>query len=187
MFQELLEQIPDVSSEEVDDLSTIRYENKEICAEICVEAKRRLNTLSASRLVETITRVDSIESSGLGGVENESSSIMFMSSTTNRHVSSFRSPAKTLSTSSISPATAPPMMPSNGGGSEARRSVVSIFPRLDLIAEHAEESVRIDQGAQTPPPPTYSDSESQYSCVRTNTNDKNSSFTSVAPSAPVAI
>lgn len=113
-------------------------------------------------------------------------------------VSSFRSPAKTPSANSTSQL------------NDTRRSGVSIFPRLDLIAEHTDdESIRIDGEKQrlhedqesissssntpphTPPPPTYSDSESQYSCMRSTTcvrglttTTSSSSFTTVTPSAP---
>lgn len=178
-----MEQIPDISGEEVDDLTAIRYENKEICAEICIEAKRRLNTLSVSR-IETITRTDSIET------EIESPSTLLYNSNSgssnNRlqhQVSSFRSPAKTLSSSLIqSQSSQQQQQASSTLMNDTRRSVVSIFPRLDQIAEQRDdESIRIGPSPpQTPPPPTYSDSESQYSCVRTTTT----SYSVAVPSAP---
>jgi len=44
----LLNKIPDVSNEEVDDVNTISYKNHEQTDRICTKAKRKLNRLSSS-------------------------------------------------------------------------------------------------------------------------------------------
>lgn len=49
-MQKLLEQIPDVSGEQVDDINDIKYNNKKYTEEICIEAKKKLSSLSLSSL-----------------------------------------------------------------------------------------------------------------------------------------
>ena len=167
--KELLGQIPDVSGEEVDDLGAIIYENKAACAEICMEAKKRLITLSVSRLaVETVGR-ELVTTSE----EDESTP----------NLTSFRSLASPLkpprvcrqSSTSIAPSAPPQTVTSVH---VERRSVASLYPRLDLIAEDESviETTEVKTSPPTPPPPTYSDSESQYGTMR----NCDSSFTHVS-------
>lgn len=170
-MKELLGQIPDVSGEEVDDLGAIIYENKAACAEICMEAKKRLITLSVSRLAAEAVGRELVTTNE----EDESTP----------NLTSFRSLASPLkpprvcrqSSTSIAPSAPPQTVTSVH---VERRSVASLYPRLDLIAEDESviETTEVKTSPPTPPPPTYSDSESQYGTMR----NCDSSFTHVSSS-----
>ena len=49
-MQELIDQMPDISNEDVDDLNSIRYTKQDTTQDICNMATRRLETLSSSSL-----------------------------------------------------------------------------------------------------------------------------------------
>ena len=55
-------QIPDVTSEEVDDISVIRYKNQNQTEDICNEAKNKLTSISSSSLRRVANRVVSEQS-----------------------------------------------------------------------------------------------------------------------------
>ncbi|RNA18068.1 Zinc-binding alcohol dehydrogenase domain-containing 2 [Brachionus plicatilis] len=51
-MQSLLDQIPDVSGEEVDNINDIAYKNKKFTEDICTAAKKKLSSLSSSSLIQ---------------------------------------------------------------------------------------------------------------------------------------
>lgn len=157
-MESLLNQIPDVSNEEVDDINEITYRNKRNTEEICEEAKKKLSTLSSSSL-----RVQNQEFIDIDG------SIHFVSGEVRSEEETMKTVKKEIRKTKIRTQTktrisCPPKI-------SQPEFENKLYPCLNRINE--EEPPRI-------PPPTYSDSENFYANIKSKSS-------SVLPSAPILV
>jgi hypothetical protein len=160
----------------------IKYRNKEKTAEICTKAKNKLSYLSASslgtrleshhhqqqqqRVVITTNEPPITTTSSVESVEEQVKVLTQHQQQQQQQRASFkRSGVKTR-------VSCPPKVDHG-----------SLYPHLEQIIENTPplSMLSIPQC----PPPTYSDSESNYSVSRTNLSLKRPTPPNVVPSAPI--
>lgn len=149
----LVEKIPDVSNEEVDDISEIRYKNFEQTNFICSQAKKRLNRLSSS---PNVLRVDE-NSPQL----NQNETLTSIKKQPQRKIYKTRisCPPKFMLNTNEQDVSSSPMI-------VEEENQMRLYPCLDKLTMQEQ-------------PPTYSDSESNYTTARRSFSSK-----TVSPSAP---
>ncbi|CAF0729709.1 unnamed protein product [Brachionus calyciflorus] len=154
-MENLLDQIPDISNEEVDDINEITYKNKKLTEEICEEAKKKLTTLSSSSLLAKSSAAHEDTDGSIhivcGEIKEEASQIK-----KDMRKTKIRTQTKTR-------ISCPPKINRDENVSDKK-----IYPCLNQITEEEPPYV---------PPPTYSDSETFYATIRSKSS-------SVLPSAP---
>ena len=164
----LLEKIPDVSNEEVDDISEIKYKNFEQTNYICSQAKKRLNRLSSSpNVMQAMQKMNTVSSNQ---DENITEEIVMATAAT-----SIKKPHRKQLRTRIS---CPPKFMLNTNESELPSSPmiveeenqIGLYPCLDKLIMQEQ-------------PPTYSDSESNYTTARRSLSIASTNKT-VSPSAP---
>lgn len=137
----MLEQIPDVSGEEVDDINDITYDNKKITEEICSEAKKKLSSLSSSSL-----RSQNI-------VENQDGTIHLFRGQIQEE------PELKVKRGKTKNHTKNPSL--RRKISDIKNCQDRLFPALNRINEDELPKV---------PPPTYSDSENFYATIKSKSS-----------------
>jgi hypothetical protein len=189
----LIDKIPDVSNEEVDDISAINYKNQEQTAKICTQAKKKLSRLSSSAYGVRLENVNNVLNSASHLEEENSREIECEINVVDKEMNNENTVTDNFETeiykqdSQIASSEIGPAIP------KRPKNRISCPPKFALSKiEEAAQSEKLYPylPANEPylyelppiPPPTYSDSESFYSNTFTNKADKRKS---VEPSAPV--
>lgn len=169
----LLEKIPDVSSEDVDDINEIKYKNFDQTHFICSQAKKRLNRLSSS---PNIIRIEKLVDSANG----HQTQPMEIEAEANVHFVESVAPVKKVpKKSSKSRVSCPPKFILTGSEQDVPGSPM-------IIEEESQSHVRLYPclgNIMQEQPPTYSDSESNYTTVNRTKSPSKVSKT-ISPSAP---
>jgi hypothetical protein len=156
----LVEKIPDVSNEEVDDISEIKYKNFEQTNYICSQAKKRLNRLSSSpnviRVVDNSSQVMNVESVN----QNETSTSIKKQPQRKVYKTRISCPPKFMLNTNEHDVPSSPMI-------VEEENQMRLYPCLDKLTMQEQ-------------PPTYSDSESNYTTARRSFSTNKT----VSPSAP---
>jgi hypothetical protein len=159
----LLEKIPDVSNEEVDDISEIKYKNFEQTNYICSQAKKRLNRLSSSPNVMRVAE-------NAYQVEEEEAEPVIVAAATSIKRPHRKQPYNKTRTS------CPPKFMLNTNEQDV--------PKSPMIVEEENSQIRLypclNKLVIQEQPPTYSDSESNYTTARRSLSTNKI----VSPSAP---
>jgi hypothetical protein len=163
----LLEKIPDVSNEEVDDISEIKYKNFEQTNYICSQAKKRLNRLSSS---PNVMRVAESAYQVMNAEEDEEEAKPVISAATSIKRPHRKQPYQKTRTS------CPPKFMLNTNEQDV--------PKSPMIVEEENSQIRLypclNKLVIQEQPPTYSDSESNYTTARRSLSTNKI----VSPSAP---
>lgn len=191
-MKSLIDKIPDVSNEEVDDIATINYKNQEQTAKICTQAKQKLSRLSSSAYGVRLENVNNVLNSDSASTLNDYNdneieceiNVVDKVSENDNMATENHEPEISDDKKEIQQVPAIPKRP---------KTRISCPPKFTLTKiEEAAQSKKLYPFLpgnepylfEVPPvpPPTYSDSESFYSNTYTKTADKRRS---VEPSAPV--
>ncbi len=163
----LIEKIPDVSNEEVDDIKQIKYTKHAETNRICTRAYKKLHRISTTRInIVNVSPMKACRSqiyeSGTVSIERPISKFKRIKSKIMRHSGKFLSETQLQQTTTIR---------------EEQESVIeaipltNIFPCLDSL-----NNSLTNLNLKYQPPPTYSDSESAYNDLK--------NIRHVLPSAP---